>query len=148
MFRGSSFHTIDEKGRFAIPARFRDILRASEVDGVTITTLDGCLKVYTREEWRKIEERILDLAEKSDTMRRFRRWFIGRACECVCDKQGRVLIPQVLRQYAGMDRDIVLVGVLDHFEIWDRSRWDEENTALEEDMKMEDLKNQIAKLGL
>jgi len=148
MFRGSSFHTIDEKGRFAIPARFRDILRASEVDGVTITTLDGCLKVYTREEWRKIEGRILDLAEKSDTMRRFRRWFIGRACECVCDKQGRVLISQVLRQYAEIGRDIVLVGVLDHFEIWDRNRWDEENAALEEDMKMEDLKHQIAKLGL
>jgi len=148
MFRGSSFHTIDEKGRFAIPARFRDILRASEVDGVTITTLDGCLKVYTREEWRKIEGRILDLAEKSDTMRRFRRWFIGRACECVCDKQGRVLISPVLRQYAEIGRDIVLVGVLDHFEIWDRNRWDEENAALEEDMKMEDLKHQIAKLGL
>ena len=148
MFRGSSFHTIDEKGRFAIPARFRDILRASEVDGVTITTLDGCLKVYTREEWRKIEGRILDLAEKSDTMRRFRRWFIGRACECVCDKQGRVLVPPVLRQYAEIERDIVLVGVLDHFEIWDRNRWDEENGALEEDMKMEELKHQIAKLGL
>lgn len=148
MFRGSSFHTIDEKGRFAIPARFRDILRASEVDGITITTLDGCLKAYTREEWRKIERKILDLAEKSDTMRRFRRWFIGRASECTCDKQGRVLIPPALRLYAEINRDIVLVGVLDHFEIWDRSKWDQENAVLEDDMKQEELRNQIAKLGL
>lgn len=148
MFRGSSFHTIDEKGRFAIPARFRDILRASEVDGVTITTLDGCLKAYSREEWRKIEKRILELAEKSDSMRRFRRWFIGRASECPCDRQGRVLIPSALRQYAEMERDIVLVGVLDHFEIWARTKWDQENAALEDDMKQEELRNQIAKLGL
>jgi MraZ protein len=148
MFRGSSFHTIDEKGRFAIPARFRGILRASEVDGVTITTLDGCLKAYAREEWRKIEKRILDLAEKSDSMRRFRRWFIGRASECVCDKQGRILIPPALRQYAEIERDVVLVGVLDHFEIWSRTKWDQENTTLEDDMKLEELRNQIAKLGL
>jgi len=148
MFRGSSFHIIDEKGRFAIPARFRDILRASEVDGVTVTTLDGCLKSYAREEWRKIEKRILDLAEKSDSMRRFRRWFIGRASECACDKQGRVLIPPALRQYAEIEKDIVLVGVLDHFEIWARTRWDQENATLEDDMKQEELRNQIAKLGL
>jgi MraZ protein len=148
MFRSSSFHTIDDKGRFAVPARFRDILRASEVDGVTVTTLDGCLKAYAREEWRKIEKRILDLAEKSDSMRRFRRWFIGRACECTCDKQGRVLIPPALRQYAEIEREIVLVGVLDHFEIWSRSKWDEENAALEGDMQQEELRNQIAKLGL
>jgi len=148
MFRGSSFHTIDEKGRFAIPARFRDILRASEVDGITVTTLDGCLKAYAREEWRKIEKRILDLAEKSESMRRFRRWFIGQASECSCDKQGRVLIPPALRQYAEMERDIVLVGVLDHFEIWARTKWDQENAVLEDDMKQEELRNQIAKLGL
>jgi len=148
MFRSSSFHTIDEKGRFAIPARFRDILRASEVDGITVTTLDGCLKAYTQEEWRKIEKRILDLAEKDGSMRRFRRILIGRARECACDKQGRVLLPPELRQYAEIEREIVLVGVLDHFEIWARSKWDEESSALEDDMKQEDLRNQIAKLGL
>jgi MraZ protein len=148
MFRSSSFHTIDEKGRFAIPARFRDILGASEVDSVTVTTLDGCLKAYTREEWRKIEKKILDLAEKSDTMRRFRRWFIGRACECPCDKQGRVLIPSPLRTYASLDREIVLVGVLDHFEIWDRTLWEQEAAALEDEMKQDELKSQISKLGL
>lgn len=148
MFRGSSFHTIDEKGRFAIPARFRDVLRASGFDGIMVSRLDGCLKAYTMGEWGKIESRILQLAEKSDSMRRFRRVFIGGASQCACDKQGRVLIPPALRQYGELDRDVVLVGVLDHFEIWARKKWDQESMGLEDDMKQEDVRNQIAKLGL
>lgn len=148
MFRGSSFHTIDEKGRFVIPSRFRDVIRASGSDSIMVSKLDGCLKAYTVEEWGKIESRILDLAEKSDSMRRFRRVFIGGASSCPCDKQGRVLIPPLLRQYGGLNREVVLVGVLDHFEIWDRTNWDQEGMSLEEDMKQEDVRNQIAKLGL
>ena len=81
-------------------------------------------------------------------MRRFRRVFIGGSFECLCDKQDRVLIPQNLREYAGLDREIVLVGVLDHFEIWSRETWDQENMHLEKDMKKEDVRNEIAKLGL
>lgn len=148
MFRGSSFHTIDEKGRFVIPSRFRDVIRASGSDGIMVSKLDGCLKAYTVEEWGKIESRILDLAVRSDSMRRFRRVFIGGASSCPCDKQGRVLIPPLLRQYGGLNREIVLVGVLDHFEIWDRTNWDQEGMSLEEDMTQEDVRNQIAKLGL
>jgi len=154
MFRGSSYHTIDEKGRFAIPARFRDVLRASGFDGIMVSRLDGCLMAYTMEEWGKIESRILNLAERSESMRRFRRVFIGEAASCPCDKQGRVLVPPTLRQYAGfdvdldLDRGIVMVGVLDHFEIWARKKWDQESIGLEDDMKQEEVRNQIAKLGL
>ena len=90
----------------------------------------------------------LDMAEKSGNIRRFRRVFIGGASACNCDKQDRILIPQALREYAILDKDIVLVGVLDHFEIWSRENWDLENTDLEKDMKKEEVRNEIAKLGI
>ena len=148
MFRGSSFHTIDSKGRIIIPARFRDVIKAQGTNGVMVSRMDGALVAYPYDEWRKIETRILSLAEKSENMRRFRRVFIGGAFECACDKQDRILIPQNLRQYAEIDKDIVLVGVLDHFEVWSRKSWDRENIHLEKDMKKEDVRNEIAKLGL
>ena len=148
MFRGSSFHTIDSKGRIIIPARFRDVIKTQESNGVMVSRMDGGLVAYTYDEWRNIETRILSLAEKSENMRRFRRVFIGGAFECACDKQDRILIPQNLRQYAELDKEIVLVGVLDHFEIWSRKSWDRENIHLEKDMKKEDVRNEIAKLGL
>lgn len=148
MFRGSSFHTIDSKGRIIIPARFRDVIKAQGLNGVMVSRMDGGLVAYPYDEWRKIETRILSLAEKSENIRRFRRVFIGGAFECSCDKQDRILIPQNLRQYAEIDKEIVLVGVLDHFEIWSRKSWDRENIHLEKDMKKEDARNEIAKLGL
>ena len=81
-------------------------------------------------------------------MRRFRRTFIGSANECLFDKQERILIRPELRSYAQLEKDIVLVGVLDHFEIWSRSNWDKENEEIENDMKREEVRNEIAKLGL
>jgi MraZ protein len=110
--------------------------------------MDKGLVAFTLKEWEKIESRILALAEKSENMRRFRRVFIGGAFECNCDKQDRILIPPTLREYAGLGKEIVLVGVLDHFEIWSRENWDKENTAMEKDIKREDVRNEIAKLGI
>lgn len=147
MFRGSSFHTIDQKGRIIVPARFRDMVKA-DGDGFMVSRMDRCLVAYTFEEWYKIEDRIISLAEKSENMRRFRRVFIGGAFKCVCDKQERILIPPTLRAYAELSKEIVLVGVLDHIEIWSRANWDNENTYMEDDMKKEDVRNEIAKLGL
>jgi len=139
---------MDSKGRIIIPARFRDVIKADGSYGVMLSRMDGALIAYTYDEWRKIENRILSLAEKSESMRRFRRVFIGGSFECPCDKQDRILIPQNLREYAGFEKDIVLVGVLDHFEIWSRDSWNRENMDLEKDMKKEDVRNEIAKLGL
>ncbi len=139
---------MDSKGRIIIPARFRDVIKADGSYGVMLSRMDGALMAYTYDEWRKIENRILTLAEKSESMRRFRRVFIGGSFECPCDKQDRILIPQNLREYAGFEKDIVLVGVLDHFEIWSRDSWNRENMDLEKDMKKEDVRNEIAKLGL
>lgn len=148
MFRGSSFHTIDAKGRLIIPARFRGVIRADGGERIMLSRMDGCLVAYAFEEWRRIETRVLQLAQKSDSMRRFRRVFIGGASDCACDKQERILIPPLLRDYAGLQKDVVLVGVLDHFEIWSREKWEKENLNLEKDLKQEEVRNDIASLGL
>jgi len=148
MFRGSSTHTIDIKGRLIIPARFRDVIKVGNSNSLMISKLDECLVAYPIEEWHKIESKILSLAEKSDTLRRFRRVFIGGASECPCDKQDRILIPPLLRQYAGLEKDIALVGVLTHFEVWCREKWEKENMAMEKDMKNEEVRKEIAGLGL
>ncbi len=148
MFRGTSFHTIDAKGRIIIPSRFREVVQESGEEHLMISRMDKSLFAYTFAEWGKIESKIMSLAEKSENMRRFRRVFVGGAFDCACDKQDRVLIPPILRQYAEIEKDIVLVGVLDHFEIWSREHWDDENATMETDMKKEEVRNEIAKLGL
>jgi MraZ protein len=148
MFRGSSFHTIDEKGRIIIPTRFRDVVKASDTGAIMVSGLDKSLFAYTLDEWSKIENKILALSEKSDHMRRFRRVFIGGAHECNFDRQGRILLPPTLRQYAEIEKEIVLVGVLDHFEIWSRQNWERENSLMEEDMRKEEVRNEISRLGL
>ena len=148
MFRGSSSHILDPKGRIIVPSRFRDLIRAGGGDAVMITRMDKCLCAYPLSEWNKIEEKILDLAEKGDAMRRFRRVFVGGAFECACDKQGRVLVPPSLREYARLDKDIVLVGVLDHFEIWSKDNWEKENQLMEDDMLKDEVRVEISRLGL
>jgi transcriptional regulator MraZ len=148
MFRGSSFNTIDSKGRIIIPARFRDVIKAGGGDGVIVTRLDKALFAYTFDQWSKIESKVLAMSETSEYMRRFRRVFIGGASDCNCDKQGRILIPPVLRQYAEFEKEIVLVGQIVHFEIWSKENYEQEVVQMEEDMKKEDVSNEIAKLGL
>jgi MraZ protein len=149
MFRGSSYHKIDSKGRIIVPTRFQMILKGTLNSGVMLSCLDGGLVAYPFDQWKKIEEKILALAEVSHGLRRFRRVFVGGACECVLDAQNRILVPQTLRDYAKLEKDIVLVGVLDHFEVWSEDIWKKEAQKLEEeDMMREEVKNEIAKLGL
>lgn len=146
MFRSSSFHTIDAKGRVIIPARFRNLLKTDKVYGVMISNKDGCLYAYTFSEWEKVESRILQA--KSSPMGDFRRFFLGNSCECLCDKQDRILLPKSLREYATLKKDIVLVGNLDRFEIWDRGQWDKANRRMEKELKKEEVREEIASLGL
>ena len=151
MFRATSFHSIDDKNRLKIPARFRDVIRAAqtpETDEIVLTGLDNGLVAYTPLEWDKIETRILNQAEKSEGMRLFRTFFVGAAARCTCDKQDRILIPPMLRDYAGIEKEIVLVGVLDHFEIWSRSIYDERLRRLAEASRQDSLRKDIEKLGL
>ena len=107
---------------------------------------DGCLYAYTFSEWEKVEGKIL--ATKTNAMAGFRRFFLGNSCECTCDKQDRILIPKSLREYAKLEKDIVLVGNLDHFEIWDKAQWDKTNKEAEQALKKEEVKEEIASLGL
>ncbi|MFC1896093.1 division/cell wall cluster transcriptional repressor MraZ [Thermodesulfobacteriota bacterium] len=147
-FRGESFHTIDSKGRIIVPSRFREPVRASGTDALMISRLDGSLVVFPLPKWRSIENHILSLKETNESTRRLKRIFIGGAFQCPCDRQDRILVPPSLRQYARLERDIVLVGVLDHFEIWSRENWDQENRLFEEALKDEQMRREIARLGL
>ena len=147
MFRGTTSHTIDSKGRLIIPARFRDLVQQGG-GGLMVTRMDGALWAYTYPNWDKVESKILNLSSTSDTLRRFRRFFVGSATDCRSDRQGRILIPPDLRVRANLVKDIMLVGQLDHFEIWAREKWDDEHARLEDEMKNEEVRNEIAKLGL
>ena len=146
MFRSSSSHTIDAKGRVIIPARFRNILKADTLYGVMVTNKDDCLYAYPFSEWEKVEKKILKFT--GPAMNTLRRFFLGKACECMCDKQDRILIPPSLREYAGLKKDIVLVGNLERFEIWDRERWESAEKRMEEELKNQEVQGDIASLGL
>ena len=148
MFRGNSFHTIDSKGRIIIPSRFRSFIRAGDRQGVMVSRRERGLFVYTYEEWGIIEAKVLAAEETSDEMRRFIRVFIGGAFDCPCDKQDRILIPPALREYTELDKEIVIVGVLKWFEIWSRENWEKEIRQQERDAKTEDVRREIARLGL
>ncbi|WP_035236952.1 division/cell wall cluster transcriptional repressor MraZ [Desulfobacter vibrioformis] len=146
MFRSSSCHTIDDKGRLIIPARFRKVLKADDDYGIMVSIKDGCIFAFTFSEWKAIEDRLKTV--KTAAMQRFKRFFLGNACPLACDRQDRVLIPQNLRTYAGIDKEVVLVGVLDRFEIWAKERWEQEQNTMEQELRREDVREEIASIGL
>jgi len=111
-----------------------------------VSNKDDCLYAYTFSEWEKVEAMIL--SAKSRAMGDFRRFFLGNSCDCMCDKQDRILLPKSLREYANLEKEIVLVGNLDRFEIWARDRWDKVNKKMEQELKKEEVREEIASLGL
>ncbi len=126
MFRGRSVHTLDAKGRIRIPSRFRETLKTIHDDRFIITNLDRCLIAYPLQEWEKIEEKLGELSFVRQDVKAFQRFFISGATECHFDKQGRVLIPQTLREHACLEREVVLAGMVKSFEVWSKPLWDEE----------------------
>ena len=142
MFMSQYNHTIDAKGRVIIPAKFREKLGESFV----ITKgLDGCLYGYAKEEWNAFEEKLGTLPITNKNSRQFTRFFLAGAAECELDKQGRILIPSVLREFAALDKDVVLVGVASKIEIWSKERWDESNGEYE--TNMDDIAMNLESLG-
>lgn len=140
MFKGEYNHTIDAKGRVIIPAKFRELLG----EEFTITKgLDGCLFIYDNEEWTKFEDnlRALPPNQKSRTLVRF---FSAGAADVEVDKQGRILIPSSLREFAGIEKDVVLAGVASRIEVWSKEKWDAINVYDDVD----DIAEQMADLGL
>ena len=128
MFMGEYNHTIDPKGRVIIPAKFRDSLGEQFV---VTQGLDGCLFVYDDIEWRAFEEKLKTLPITNKEARAFVRFFLAGAADVEVDKQGRILLPAVLRDHAKLIKDVVFVGVGSRVEIWSKENW-EENTSAEE----------------
>jgi MraZ protein len=125
MFRGRSKHNLDEKGRLAIPARFKEVLEKKDSSSLILTNQHNCLWAFARDEWQVIEERAADLSLFDNAVSAYRRYFISGAQECPI-KQGRITIPPDLREIAGLQKEVVLVGELKLFEIWDREEWEKE----------------------
>ena len=143
MLTGEFNHSTDTKGRLIIPSKFRDILGD---DFVITKGLDGCLFLYPANEWKIFEEKLRTLPLTNKNARTFTRFFLGSAVDGGLDKQSRVLISSALRAFAGLDKEVVLVGVLDRVEIWDKAKWDENNTEVEENM--DDIAAHMEDLGL
>jgi MraZ protein len=146
MFRGRHEHTIDPKGRVSIPARFREILSKKYDERVLITNFDSCLVAYPYEEWVQLEEKASSLSMVKKETRAFMRFFFSSATECSLDKQGRILIPQTLRDYADLSKDVVLVGQLKKIEIWSKERWNEEILKAHENF--DQISDVLSELGL
>jgi len=125
MFRGRSRHTLDTKGRLAVPARFREVLTQRDEDYLVVTNHDTCLWAFAREDWRVIEEKAANLPQFDHAVNTYLRYFISGAVECPI-KQGRITIPLDLREIAGLRKEVVLVGELKRFEIWEKAKWEEE----------------------
>ncbi|MDK2887692.1 MraZ protein [Desulfofundulus australicus DSM 11792] len=125
MFLGEYRHTIDAKGRLIIPARFREGLGEKFV---LTKGLDGCLFAYPPQEWAEMENKMRSLPLTRADARAFVRFFFAGACECEIDKQGRILIPGNLREYAGIEKDVVIIGVSVRVEIWSAERWEAYNS--------------------
>ena len=121
MLLGEYEHTIDDKHRLTLPAKFRQAF----ADGAILARgLDGCVLAYRREDWtRSVESRLAEVDPFSEAGRRLRRYFFGGAAEADLDRQGRVIVPAHLSEYAKLGRDVVVIGIHDHLEIWDRAAW-------------------------
>ena len=138
---GEYNHTIDTKGRLIIPSKFREALGE---EFVVTKGLDGCLFVYDNKEWAAFEEKLNSLPLTNKDARQFVRFFLAGAAMAEVDKQGRILVPSVLREFAGLEKEVVLIGVASRVEIWSKERW--ENAASYEDM--EEIAEHMAELGL
>ena len=141
MLMGEYLHTIDSKGRLIVPSKFRENLG----DEFVVTKgLDGCLFVYSQDEWKNIEEKFKQVSLTTKDARKFSRFFFAGAATVEVDKQGRILLPSVLREFAGLEKDIVSVGVLSRIEIWSKDKWQESN----EYDDMDEIAEHMADLGL
>ena len=131
MFMGEYNHTVDAKGRLIIPAKLREDLGDSFV---ICNGLEGCPFVYSQEEWNKFVAELESLPRMNKDARIFKRYFFGSESQGSFDKQGRVLVPPSLRKNAHLEKVVVLVGVQDRVEIWDKALWEEKNQISEEDL--------------
>jgi|SRR3989338_7572571 len=146
MFRGRFEHTIDQKGRLSIPARFREILTANYDERLILTNFDNCLWAYPVKEWERVEEKVASRPQFSREVKALQRFFISAACECPLDPTGRILIPPTLRRYGGLEKNVVLVGMTQKIEIWASDRW--QKVFLQAEGDLGGMEDKLADLGL
>ncbi|MGE5280631.1 MAG: division/cell wall cluster transcriptional repressor MraZ [Deltaproteobacteria bacterium] len=126
MFYGEYSHSIDNKGRLILPSRIREVAQAHFVEKFFVTRgLDTCLFMFTEEEWRSVEQKFKSMSFTRQDARHFNRLYFSGAVEAAPDKQGRILIPNYLKEFAGIKRDVMILGVSNRIEIWDKARWEE-----------------------
>lgn len=143
MFLGEYQHCLDNKGRITVPARFRE-----ELGETFIVTkgLDNCLFVYSLPEWKTVEDNLKTLPFTRGDVRAFVRFFFSGACECETDKQGRILLPLSLREYAKIDKDVVIIGVGTRVEVWAQEYWEE--YSKQAGASYEEISEKLVELGI
>ncbi|GIW66465.1 MAG: transcriptional regulator MraZ [Candidatus Parcubacteria bacterium] len=143
MLLGEFKHNLDNKGRVSIPAKFRNKFS----DGIIITRgIDNCLFGFTKEEWGKVVNKLINLPISQSTARAFSRLMLSGAFETEIDSQGRVLIPETLRKYANLDKKVVIVGVYSRIEIWNEDKWESYKKQSEE--SSEEIAERLSDLGI
>jgi MraZ protein len=126
VFRGRYPHTIDPKGRLSIPAKYREELAARGTDTLVLTEGDHCVVAYPMDEWERFEEKLRQQPQLAPEMRSFLRVAVASAKDCPVDRAGRTLVPPELREFAALAKDVMIVGALNKFEIWNRERWNDQ----------------------
>ena len=143
MFIGEYNHTVDEKGRLAVPIKFRTKLAR----GAVVTRgLDNCLFLYTGAEWKDLAGRLSKLPISRANTRAFARLMLAGAMDVSLDKQGRIILPDYLRKYAGMSKNVIIAGLYNRLEIWDKEKWETYKTGTEKSSG--DIAEQLGELGV
>jgi MraZ protein len=137
MFTGSYFHFMDNKGRVSIPSRYREVLQERKDRQLILTNFGGYILAFPQSEWVKIEAKFAEQPLFRKELRAFQRFLISGVEECPLDRQGRILIPPNLRDYAKLSREVCLVGAIRCFEVWDRQTFEAHRKQLEESITEE-----------
>lgn len=142
---------LDAKGRLAIPAKVREVLEGMGASGlvVTVDSDDRCLMVYPLEEWLQIEEKVKALPSFDARLKRMKRMLLGYATDCEPDGSGRILISAAARDYAGLNKECVLMGQGNKLELWDKARWNGElDDYLENPLSPDDMPDELRNLAI